>query len=68
MIRAPEEENDAPQKLNPAAEDNVEDRGWKRGSPKKMFKWTDEIRLEGFILIKFLFCLHLGESDPSDWC
>ncbi|XP_003972424.2 ubinuclein-1 [Takifugu rubripes] len=42
--KAPEEETDAQQKLNLAVEDNVEDRGWKRGSPKKMFKWTEEIR------------------------
>lgn len=43
-IRAAEEDNDVPQKLNPRAEDNLEERGWKKASPKKMFKWTEEIR------------------------
>lgn len=44
MIRAAEEEKDVGQKLNPAAEDNLEERGGKRGGPRKMFRWTDEIR------------------------
>lgn len=53
MIRAAEEEKDVGQKLNPAAEDNLEERGGKRGGPRKMFRWTDEIRSD----VEFLSCV-----------
>lgn len=55
MIRAAEEEKDVGQKLNPAAEDNLEEKGGKRG-PRKMFRWTEEIRWDVF---EILFCVSL---------
>lgn len=30
--------------MNPGPEDNVEEKGGKRGGPKKLFKWNEEIR------------------------
>lgn len=47
-VRAAEEDDDVPPKLNPGAEDNLEERGWKKASPKKTFKWTEEIRWDVF--------------------
>ncbi|XP_042340557.1 ubinuclein-1-like [Plectropomus leopardus] len=38
-----EEEKDGKQKVNVGSEDNVEDKGGKRGGPKKLFKWNEEI-------------------------
>ncbi|XP_067441402.1 ubinuclein-1-like [Thunnus thynnus] len=32
------------QKVNDGPEDNVEEKGGKRGGPKKLFKWNEEIR------------------------
>ncbi|KAI4832618.1 hypothetical protein KUCAC02_015580 [Chaenocephalus aceratus] len=38
------EEKESKQKENVGPEDNMEERGGKRGSPKKLFKWNEEIR------------------------
>lgn len=38
-VRATEERN-----VNAGPEDNVEEKGGKRGGPKKLFKWNEEIR------------------------
>lgn len=54
MIRAAEEEKDVGPKLNLAAEDNLEERSGKRGGPRKMFRWTDEIRSD---VCEFLSCV-----------
>ncbi|XP_073327309.1 ubinuclein-1-like [Pagrus major] len=43
-LRATEEEKEGKQKVNTGPEDNVEEKGGKRGGPKKLFKWSDEIR------------------------
>lgn len=51
MIRAAEEEKDVGQKLNAAAEDHLEERGGKRGGPRKMFRWTQEIRSAVFEIL-----------------
>lgn len=53
MTRAAEEEKDVGQKLKPAAEDNLEERAGKRGGPRKMFRWTGEVRSDVF---EFLCC------------
>ncbi|KAF0037087.1 hypothetical protein F2P81_009961 [Scophthalmus maximus] len=42
--KATEEETEGKQNVNVAPEDNVEERGVKRGGPKKSFKWNEEIR------------------------
>lgn len=54
MIRAAEDEKDIGQKLNPASEDNAEERGGKRG-PRKMFRWTEEIRLDAFANLSCIY-------------
>lgn len=56
MIRAAEEERDVGQKLHPAAEDNQEERGGKRGGPRKMFRWTEEIRSDDFEILAGFCC------------
>ncbi|XP_034083232.1 LOW QUALITY PROTEIN: ubinuclein-1-like [Gymnodraco acuticeps] len=38
------EEKESKQKENVGPEDNMEEKGGKRGSPKKLFKWNEEIR------------------------
>lgn len=43
-FRAVEGEAEGKQKVNPGSEANVEERGGKRGGPKKLFKWNEEIR------------------------
>lgn len=43
-VRATEEDKEGKQKVNIGPEDNVEEKGGKRGGPKKLFKWNDEIR------------------------
>lgn len=43
-VRATEEEKEGKQKVNVGPEDNVEERGGKKGGPKKLFKWNEEIR------------------------
>ncbi|XP_036960089.1 ubinuclein-1-like [Acanthopagrus latus] len=43
-LKATEEEREGKQKLNSGSEDTVEEKGGKRGGPKKLFKWSDEIR------------------------
>ncbi|XP_034543416.1 ubinuclein-1-like [Notolabrus celidotus] len=42
--KATEEEKEGSQKMNVGPEDNVEEKGGKRGGPKKLFKWNEEIR------------------------
>ncbi|XP_065811820.1 ubinuclein-1-like isoform X3 [Labrus bergylta] len=42
--KAAEEEKDGKQKVNVGPEDNVEEKSGKRGGPKKLFKWSEEIR------------------------
>ncbi|XP_040001178.1 ubinuclein-1-like isoform X2 [Xiphias gladius] len=42
--KATEEGNKGKQNVNVGPEDNVEERGGKRGGPKKLFKWDQEIR------------------------
>ncbi|KAM7010119.1 ubinuclein-1-like [Tautogolabrus adspersus] len=42
--KAAEEEKDGKQKVNVGPEDNVEEKSGKRGGPKKLFKWNEEIR------------------------
>ncbi|XP_038569022.1 ubinuclein-1-like, partial [Micropterus salmoides] len=42
--KATEEDKEGKQKVNIGPEDNVEEKGGKRGGPKKLFKWNDEIR------------------------
>ncbi|XP_044043640.1 ubinuclein-1-like isoform X2 [Siniperca chuatsi] len=42
--KATEEEKEDKQKVNVGPEDNVEEKGGKRGGPKKLFKWNEEIR------------------------
>ncbi|KAL7404781.1 hypothetical protein ABVT39_018923 [Epinephelus coioides] len=39
-----EEEEDGKEKVNAGPEDNVEEKAGKRGGPKKLFQWNDEIR------------------------
>ncbi|XP_049900313.1 ubinuclein-1-like isoform X2 [Epinephelus moara] len=39
-----EEEKDGKEKVNAGPEDNVEEKAGKRGGPKKLFQWNDEIR------------------------
>ncbi|KAL3066464.1 hypothetical protein OYC64_016422 [Pagothenia borchgrevinki] len=38
------EEKESKQKENVGPEDNMEEKGGKRGAPKKLFKWNEEIR------------------------
>lgn len=45
-VRATEEEKEGKQKLSAGPEDSVEEKGGRRGGPKKLFKWSDEIRSE----------------------
>lgn len=45
-VRATEEEKEGKQKLSAGLEDSMEEKGGKRGGPKKLFKWSDEIRSE----------------------
>ncbi|XP_074521394.1 ubinuclein-1-like [Halichoeres trimaculatus] len=42
--RAIEEEKEGSQKMNSISEENVEEKGGKKGGPKKVFKWNEEIR------------------------
>ncbi|KAI3353431.1 hypothetical protein L3Q82_019959 [Scortum barcoo] len=42
--KATEEEKEGKQKVNVGPEDNVEEKGGKRGGPKKLFRWNEEIR------------------------
>ncbi|XP_071359566.1 ubinuclein-1-like isoform X2 [Trachinotus anak] len=42
--KATEEGNEGKQSVNAGPEDNVEEKGGKRGGPKKLFKWNEEIR------------------------
>ena len=64
-VRATEEEREGKQKLNSGSEDTVEEKGGKRGGPKKLFKWSDEIRSETSKIIRLfdlvsyfaIFCL-----------
>ncbi|XP_056222615.1 ubinuclein-1-like [Seriola aureovittata] len=42
--KATEEGNEGKQSVKDGTEDNVEERGGKRGGPKKFFKWNEEIR------------------------
>ncbi|XP_060910590.1 ubinuclein-2-like isoform X3 [Labrus mixtus] len=44
LLEAAEEEKDGKQKVNVGPEDNVEEKSGKRGGPKKLFKWSEEIR------------------------
>lgn len=37
-----------------AEEDNVEERAGRKGGPKKLFKWNEEIRLETILPLKCL--------------
>ena len=43
-VRETEEGTYGTQKVNDGPEDNVEEKGGKRGGPKKLFKWNEEIR------------------------
>ncbi|XP_033181192.1 ubinuclein-1 isoform X2 [Mastacembelus armatus] len=42
--KATEEGKDANQSVSDVAEDNVEEKGGKRGGPRKLFTWNEEIR------------------------
>ncbi|XP_032384452.1 ubinuclein-1 isoform X1 [Etheostoma spectabile] len=44
LKKAAEEEKEGKQKVNVGPEDNVEEKGGRRGGPKKLFKWNEEIR------------------------
>lgn len=65
------EEKESKQKENVGPEDNMEERGGKRGSPKKLFKWNEEIRSDLIIvrLFKMLnnliltLCQHLSHRE-----
>lgn len=39
-----EREKEGKQKVNPGPEENMEEKVGKRGGPKKLFKWNEEIR------------------------
>uniref|UniRef100_UPI0037E84C9E ubinuclein-1-like n=1 Tax=Semicossyphus pulcher TaxID=241346 RepID=UPI0037E84C9E len=42
--KATEEDKEGKQKVNVGPEDSVEEKGGKKGGPKKLFKWNEEIR------------------------
>ncbi|XP_034713279.1 ubinuclein-1-like isoform X2 [Etheostoma cragini] len=44
LKKAAEEEKEGKQKVNVGPEDSVEEKGGRRGGPKKLFKWNEEIR------------------------
>eukprot|EP00064_Thunnus_orientalis_P010897 superscaffoldBa00001520_g10926 len=44
LLEETEEGTYGTQKVNDGPEDNVEEKGGKRGGPKKLFKWNEEIR------------------------
>ncbi|KAF1394719.1 hypothetical protein PFLUV_G00004070 [Perca fluviatilis] len=44
LKKAAEEEKEGKQKVNVGPEDNVEEKGGRRGGPKKLFKWNEEMR------------------------
>ncbi len=48
LVRATEEEKEGKQKVNVGPEENVEEKGGKKGGPKKLFKWNEEIRSDIF--------------------
>ncbi|TDH15782.1 hypothetical protein EPR50_G00012500 [Perca flavescens] len=44
LKKAAEEEKEGKQKVNVGVEDHVEEKGGRRGGPKKLFKWNEEMR------------------------
>ncbi|XP_059189343.1 ubinuclein-1-like [Centropristis striata] len=42
--KAAEDKEEGKQKMNVGSEDNMEEKGGKRGGPRKLFKWNEEIR------------------------
>lgn len=47
-VRGIEEEKEDSQRMNAVSEENMEEKGGKKGGPKKLFKWNEEIRLDIF--------------------
>ncbi len=43
-VRAVEGEKEGNQTVNAGPEDNAKEKGGKRGGPKKLFKWNEDIR------------------------
>lgn len=52
-VRAAEEEKEGKQKVNVGPEDNVEEKGGRRGGPKKLFKWNEEMRSDSMSITRF---------------
>ncbi|XP_037621124.1 ubinuclein-1-like [Sebastes umbrosus] len=65
-LKAAEEEKEGKQKVNVGPEDNVEEKGGKRGGgPKKSFKWNEEIRESLCQVLKLKMERYKKESKGS---
>lgn len=63
-----EELIDSKHKMHPGAEDHGGEKGGKRSSPKKLFKWSDEIRSDITGLFKLvLFFIVVFKRISLTW-